>query len=146
MTPHPVPTPERRAELLAATDAAPLVALAERCLEDGDDPVVVRGPEVGMVMLTVREPVARERFHLAEVLVTRAEVELDGVRGWSMRPGDDRVATLAAAVLDAEVEAGRPLAGAVLELCAVTERARAAADAAEWAELEPTAVAFEELD
>ncbi|HSL58535.1 MAG TPA: phosphonate C-P lyase system protein PhnG, partial [Acidimicrobiales bacterium] len=101
-------TRERRAELLAAAPAESLIALAERCLADGTDPVVVAGPEVGMVMLTVREPVARERFHLGEVLVTRAEVELDGARGWAMRAGDDRLATLAAAVLDAEVEARRP--------------------------------------
>jgi len=140
------PTRERRAELLAATPAEALVALAERCLADGADPVLIAAPEVGMVMLTVREPVARERFHLGEVLVTRAEVELDGARGWAMRTGDDRLATLAAAVLDAEVEARRPHAGAVLELCARTERTEADAGAAEWAELGPTAVAFEELD
>lgn len=142
----PTLTPERRAELLAAADPEPLIALAERCLDDGTRPVVVRGPEVGMVMLTVREPVARERFHLGEVLVTRAEVELDGARGWSLRPGDDRLAALAAAVCDAEVEAGRPRSADVVALCRLTERARAEADAAEWAELGPTAVSFEELD
>lgn len=99
-----------------------------------------------MVMMTVREPIAQERFHLGEVLVTRAEVEVDGSRGWSMRMGDDRLAALAGAVLDAEVEAGRPLAGEVIDLCAMTERDERERDEREWDELQPTEVRFDELD
>lgn len=141
----PTHSPERRAALLAVAPADAVVELAERCLAD-DDLVVIAGPEVGMVMLTVREPIARERFHLGEVLVTRAEVERGGARGWSMRLGDDRLATLAAAVLDAEVEAGGESAAAVGELCDRTERDQAADTDREWRELAPTEVRFDELD
>lgn len=138
-------TRERRAELLAASDPTGLAALAERCLETGT-PVLVAGPEVGMVMLQVREPVARERFYLGEVLVTRAEVDLDGARGWAMVLGSDRIRALAAAVCDAEHQGNRARAHEVADLCAATALAVADADARERAELAPTEVAFEELD
>jgi alpha-D-ribose 1-methylphosphonate 5-triphosphate synthase subunit PhnG len=127
----------RRAELLAATNRDDLVDLAERCL--------IAGPDVGMVVLTAREPVESTRFHLGEVLVTRTEVGHRGERGWSMFMGDDRPASLAAAILDAEVAARGPLAAAVEDLCQATELALVARRAEEWAELEPTVVSFEEV-
>ncbi|MFP3906231.1 MAG: phosphonate C-P lyase system protein PhnG [Acidimicrobiales bacterium] len=139
-------SPERRAELLSVAPADLVVALAERCVADDRDLVVVSPPEVGMVMLTIREPIAQERFHLAEVLVTRAEVELDAGRGWSMRLGDDRLAALASAVLDAEVDCGGPLAAAVIELCGRAEREATNEKRREWDELLPTEVRFDELD
>ena len=137
-------TRERRAELLAASDPIALAALAERCLEAGSI-TLVTGPEVGMVMLQVREPVARERFYLGEVLVTRAEVDLEGAGGWAMVMGSDRVRALAAAVCDAEAEGERALAGDVHALCESTERATKEADARERDELAATEVSFEEL-
>jgi alpha-D-ribose 1-methylphosphonate 5-triphosphate synthase subunit PhnG len=147
MTQSPsIPSRERRAELLALAEPDALVALAEQCVESGAAPTVIAGPEVGMVMLTVREPIAQERFHLGEVLVTRAEVEVDGARGWCMRLGDDRMAALAAAICDAEVQAGRAHHDAVLRLCELTEQSDAEARRREWAELGPTEVRFDELD
>lgn len=143
--PSPDLTADRRAELLARAPADAVVALAERCIADVE-PTVLSGPEVGMVMMTVREPVAQERFHLGEVLVTRAEVEVDGIRGWSMRMGDERLATLAAAVLDAEAAAGRPGAADVEELCRLTESLEQDAVDGEWDELGPTRVNFDEID
>ncbi len=139
------PTAERRAELLAVADRDALVSVAQRCLAGGE--VDVRSPpETGTLLLEVREPVVGERFHLGEVLVTRAEVQVGETAGWAMRLGDDHEATLAAAVCDAEVEAGRALAHEVLALCEATAAAQRAAIAAEHAELAPTEVQFEELD
>jgi alpha-D-ribose 1-methylphosphonate 5-triphosphate synthase subunit PhnG len=89
--------------------------------------------------------VAAERFLLGDVMACRAEVELDGQRGWAMRLGDDRAAVLAAAVLDAEVQADRPHAAEVDALCHVVATRRAEREDREWAELAPTIVAFEEL-
>lgn len=140
------PTRERLCELLASAEPATLAGLAERCLDPSDEPTLIAGPEVGMVMMQVREPVAQERFYLGEVLVTRAEVELGGARGWAMVMGSDRVRALAAAVCDAEVQAGRPRAADVLALCEATAQALVETAAAEWAELVPTEVSFEELD
>jgi alpha-D-ribose 1-methylphosphonate 5-triphosphate synthase subunit PhnG len=135
---------EKRAELLAGAGRARLIALAERCLLKGA-PEVTLLPEVGTIALVVREPIVHDRLILADVLVTRAEVAWGGSVGWAMRPGDDRVATLAAAVCDAEVEAARPLAPEVEELCRATAGAQVAESRAMWAELAPTVVNFEEM-
>lgn len=138
-------TPEQRGALLAAADPAELIALADACLSDGTRPEILLAPEVGCVATQVREPVGRERFLLGDVLACRAEVELGGARGWAMRLGDDRAAVLAAAVCDAEAQAGRALAQEVEALCRRVAERVAAAEAAEWAALAPTVVAFEEL-
>ncbi|MEU6270609.1 phosphonate C-P lyase system protein PhnG [Saccharopolyspora shandongensis] len=135
---------EQRAALLAVAEPAEVIELADACLEAAPPPKVLVAPEVGCVSVQVREPIVRDRFLLGDVLACRAEVELDGARGWAMRLGDDRAAALAAAILDAAVESGRARTE-VDELCArVAERQRLAEDT-EWAELAPTIVEFEEL-
>jgi alpha-D-ribose 1-methylphosphonate 5-triphosphate synthase subunit PhnG len=138
-------SPEWRAELLAAAEPASLVLLADRVTATTPCRVLTQ-PRLGMVLFEVREPVAAERFHLAEVLVTEAEVELAGARGWSMRTGDDRLATLAAAVLDAAVEADHPLRTEVEDLCRTTAASLATAAAEQVAQVAATTVSFEELD
>jgi alpha-D-ribose 1-methylphosphonate 5-triphosphate synthase subunit PhnG len=138
---------EERAALLARAKPDELSRLAEEALARTGDPVVLSGPDVGMVMMQVREPVAEERFYLGEVLVTQTEVELAGHRGWCMRLGDDRQAALAGAILDAVAERG--LAAdrtSVEDLCRRVAAREAAAASAEWAEVAPTEVRFEELD
>jgi alpha-D-ribose 1-methylphosphonate 5-triphosphate synthase subunit PhnG len=139
-------TVEQRAQLLADAEPTELVALAERCMEHFGEPNLLTAPETGLVMLQVREPVQRERFHLGEVVVTRAEVHLAGHRGWSMRVGRDRLAALAGAICDAVANAGGTLADEVIALCHRTRDTRTTLDAETWAELATTAVAFEELD
>jgi alpha-D-ribose 1-methylphosphonate 5-triphosphate synthase subunit PhnG len=103
------------------------------------------GPTVGTVALEVREPVAGDRFIVGDVLVTSAEVEWRGKRGWASLLGRDRAAALAAAVCDAEAEASGPLAPEVESLCAGTESALAQAALKEESELARTVVHFEEL-
>lgn len=139
-------TRERRAELLAVAAADDLLATADRLLAEGPELRVVAGPESGMVVLQVREPVAEHRFHLGEVLVTSAEVVLDGHRGWAMRLGDDPPAALAAALLDAAAERGGEWRSAVDAVCGRAEAAARARADREWTELAPTEVRFEELD
>ncbi len=142
-------TAGRRAELLAVAEQSDLVELAERCLQavPGDEPetVVIEPPTVGTIPLCVREPVVGERFILADVLGTQAEVEHRGHRGWAVRLGDDAAATLAAAICDAEAAAGADLAAEVERLCRRTERNLADQAAQEWEELARTEVRFEEL-
>ncbi|MDT0444783.1 phosphonate C-P lyase system protein PhnG [Streptomyces johnsoniae] len=139
-------TRERRCELLAAAGHEEIVTLAERLLADGlPRPTVVQAPEVGMVVLQVREPVEETRFYLGEVLVTECSVELDGVPGWCMRSGDDRIAALAGALLDAVAAAGLPALTDIDALCAAVAERQAAEEAAEWADIQATTVAFEEL-
>ncbi|WP_395161225.1 phosphonate C-P lyase system protein PhnG [Ilumatobacter sp.] len=137
---------ERRAELLAVADDVAVRAVAELCLQRLGEPVIITPPESGIVMMQVREPVVRERFHLGEVVVTRADVELGGHRGWSMRQGTDRVATLAAAICDAAARGGGESASQVEQLCAETARNIERHEADLAASLQPTVVEFEELD
>ncbi|TCP53613.1 alpha-D-ribose 1-methylphosphonate 5-triphosphate synthase subunit PhnG [Tamaricihabitans halophyticus] len=136
---------EQRCALLAEAEPDELIQLADACLGDGARLRVLVSPEVGCITAQVREPVAAERFLLGDVLACRAEVELAEQRGWAVRLGDDRAAVLAAAVLDAEAQAGRDRAADVDDLCrAVAERGHRQAER-EWAELAPTIVEFEEL-
>lgn len=137
---------EQRCELLAEAPADAVIRLAEACLAGAPSPVVVHPAETGTVVLQVREPVEGIRFDLGDVLVTRAQVRWAGHDGWAMRPDDDRIATLAAAVLDAEVERGGPRAGDVTGLCASVAASLAEDRRREWDELAPTVVHFEELD
>jgi alpha-D-ribose 1-methylphosphonate 5-triphosphate synthase subunit PhnG len=141
---EPLP-PGRRAELLAVASGSELVALADRCLEAAPGTQVTGPPTVGTIPLCVREPVVGERFILADVLATQAEVEHRGQRGWAMRLGDDVPATLAAAICDAEAASGSGLAGEVDLLCRRTELSRDDEAAREWTELARTEVHFREL-
>ncbi|MER5939534.1 MULTISPECIES: phosphonate C-P lyase system protein PhnG [unclassified Streptomyces] len=136
---------EQRCALLAEADRAELIELADACIADGAQVRVLVAPEVGCVTAQVREPVLEQRFLLGDVLACRAEVEVAGHRGWAMRLGDDRAAVLAAAVLDAEVEAGRPGAADIDLLCERVASRRERRESQEWAELAPTVVEFEEL-
>ncbi|NLG56424.1 MAG: phosphonate metabolism protein PhnG [Rhodococcus sp.] len=136
---------EEVAGLLAGAPEEDLVALADQCLSDGAEFAVLSGPEVGTIAAQVREPIMYDRFFLGDVLACRAEVLLGGTRGWAMRMGDNRVATLAAAVCDAEVTAERAHAAEILKLCSRIERDMELADRDEWAALAPTVVQFEEL-
>ena len=81
---------EQRLSLLAAAGPDELIEAADRCLARTDDFSVIVSPQVGCISAQVREPILKERFLLADVLGCRAEVELNGVRGWAMRLGDDR--------------------------------------------------------
>jgi len=151
-------TREERWALLAAAGAQELIGLADSCLGAAGGFQVVVPPQVGCVSAQVREPILKQRFLLGDVLACSAEVELDGQRGWALRFGDDRAAVLAMAIVDAAAAAwsadgdedgpsadGDGVAGEIGRLCAeVAERLRRE-EAAEWAELAPTVVEFEEL-
>jgi alpha-D-ribose 1-methylphosphonate 5-triphosphate synthase subunit PhnG len=136
---------EERWALLAAAGGDELIELADMCLEGAPEFAVILPPEVGCVSAQVRDPILRERFLLGDVLACRAEVEVDGVRGWAMRLGDDRAAVLAMAILDAAAETGPDRADEVERLCQRLAQRLRRADDEEWAELAPTVVEFEEL-
>jgi alpha-D-ribose 1-methylphosphonate 5-triphosphate synthase subunit PhnG len=143
-------TREERWALLAAAEGEELIELADACLAAAAEFTVTAPPRAGSVSAQVRDPVRRERFLLGDVLACTAEVELDGVRGWALRLSDDRAAVLAMAICDA---AGASTGGvstgggaaAVDDLCRRVEARLREREAAEWAELAPTIVEFEEL-
>jgi alpha-D-ribose 1-methylphosphonate 5-triphosphate synthase subunit PhnG len=133
-------------ELLAVAEASELIALADELLATHGDPTLVIAPEIGLVMMEVREPVCEERFHLGEVVVTRAEVVIAGHTGWAMRLGTDRVATLAAAICEAIGSSDLADRHLVHRLCERTARHHEAKLATEWEQLAATEVRFEEME
>jgi alpha-D-ribose 1-methylphosphonate 5-triphosphate synthase subunit PhnG len=134
----------QRFEIMAQGTAEPLLALAEAVL--ADTPVtVVTPPRVGMLMLRLREPVVGEVFNAGEVLVTEAQVMLGAHQGYALRLGREPAATLAAAVLDAAVEADHPLTPRILDGLRELAAAEGERQAAAWREVAPTRVAFEEM-
>jgi len=146
-------TREERWALLAAAGSAELIALADTCLGAADAFQVIVPPQVGCVSAQVREPILKQRFLLGDVLACSAEVELDGQRGWALRFGDDQAAALAMAIVDAAAarpaDGDEPSAGGAADeidrVCAELAGRLRQEEAAEWAELAPTIVEFEEL-
>jgi alpha-D-ribose 1-methylphosphonate 5-triphosphate synthase subunit PhnG len=130
----------------AQGDLESLLTLAERVLdESGDTVTVVTPPRVGMVMLRLREPVDGTVYNAGEVLVTEARVALDQHEGYAMRLGRAPELTLAAAVLDAAVEARHALTSDILAQLAVLDTAEQARQLAAWREVAPTRVVFDEM-
>lgn len=137
---------EERAELLAAADVTAISDVADQLIALHGEPLVISPPETALVALDVREPVESIRFRVGDVLVTRAEVDMSGHAGWAIRPGDDHLGALAAAICAAVGDSGIAGADLVDSLCARTSALKAAADQAEWADVITTRVEFEELD
>ncbi|WP_254761720.1 phosphonate C-P lyase system protein PhnG [Natrinema marinum] len=135
-----------RFELIAACEEATLAQFADDVLE-GDPPLSVRQePRPQLLMQRVREPVERRPFNLGEVLVTPAEVELEGTRGFAMVAGKRERAALSGAIVDAAVAAGReetPAIVAALEDVATRQREQRRR---EWARSKHTAVEFETME
>jgi alpha-D-ribose 1-methylphosphonate 5-triphosphate synthase subunit PhnG len=135
-----------RFELIAACEGATLARFANDVLED-DPPLSVRQePRPQLLMQQVVEPVERRPFNLGEVVVTPAEVLLDGEPGFAMVPGKAERAALSGAIVDAAVATGHRLSDAITtELAAVADQ-QTEARAAEWARSQHTAVEFETME
>jgi alpha-D-ribose 1-methylphosphonate 5-triphosphate synthase subunit PhnG len=135
---------ERRLEALSAADEGRLVALADEVLRDFTVEVD-RGPSVGLLMVRVEEPSERLPFNFTEVTVSEAEVSSGPHRGYAMVMGRSTGKALAAAVLDAALEAGHPLA---TRIEAELEEALAQDEAKwrrRWARVAPTTATFEDV-
>lgn len=135
-----------RFEMIAACDGATLEALADDVLGTGPSLRVLQEPRPQLVMEQVVEPVEGRPFNLGEVLVTAAEVELDGERGFAMVAGKAEAVALGGAIVDAAVQADHEMAnwiGVTLEAAAAEadERRRE-----RWAESRNTTVEFESME
>ena len=130
----------------AGAESERLMTLAEQVLADSGEAVsIVTPPRVGMMMLRLREPVHGTTFNAGEVLVTEAQIALGGHQGYAMQLGRAPEVALAAAVLDAAVEAAHPLTSDILAGLATIEEAERARQLAAWGEVVPTRVAFDEM-
>jgi len=108
----PTPVAPRRpgvikARLLAAIGAAgtdEVAALLDRLWSQAEFRVE-RAPRAGLVMYTVRDPFDTP-FHLGEVLVSEAEVALDGQIGYGAVCGDEPERALLLAAVEAAEGSG----------------------------------------
>jgi len=133
---------DERFALLAIGDAEAIMTLAETLL-DTTDVTLIMPPRVGMVMLQMRDPVAGETFYAGEVLVTEAQVTLGGHDGYAMRFGREPEPTLAAAILDAALEAGHMLTPQILAHLTATAAAEQERQRADWHAVIQTRLAFD---
>lgn len=135
-----------RFELIAACDGATLATFANEILKD-DPPLSVRQePRPQLLMQQVQEPVERRPFNLGEVLVTPAEVELAGTRGFAMVPGKAERAALSGAIVDAAVATDHERTPAIVEMLEDTANRRREERRQAWAESKHTAVKFETME
>ena len=136
-----------KARLLAALPAAApeeIAVLLDRIWPMGGFRVQ-QPPRTGLVMLTVRDPFDTP-FHLGEVLVSEAEVCLDGHTGYAAVCGDEpEQALLVAAVAAAECAGRANVLDAVRALLGPLEAKRADQKALSSKLSAATAVCFESM-
>lgn len=135
-----------RFEQIAGCDGDTLGRLANEVLASDPPLSVIQEPRPQLVMHQVREPVEHRPFNLGEVVVTPAEVELDGVRGFAMLPGKAERAALSGAVVDAAIAGDHDRRAAFEDELERAAAARETARRREWAESRHTTVEFETME
>jgi len=128
--------------LIAACDGGTLARFANEVLADDPSVSVRQDPRPQLVMQQVREPVERRPFNLGEVLVTPAEVDLDGARGFAIVPGKNERAALSGAIVDAAVAAGHGTTPEIVEALEDVDARRREKRRRAWAESKHTTVDF----
>lgn len=107
---------------------------------------VIRKPAKTLVMVRMRETVAKAAFYLGELLACEALVELDGQKGFALMAGDDTQKVFCAAVLDAVCKTELPEKEAVVQALEAEEKAIAAKKAQEIKTHAASRVQFHTLD
>jgi len=135
-----------RFERIARCDESTVARLANEIL-DADPPLEIRQePKPQLLMQQVREPVERRPFNLGEVLVTPAEVELDGERGFAMHPGKSERAALSGAIVDAAIAGGHERAEEMTAALRAAVERREAKRTRQYSESQHTEIAFETME
>jgi alpha-D-ribose 1-methylphosphonate 5-triphosphate synthase subunit PhnG len=135
-----------RFELIAACDGDVLARFANDVLASEPSLRVLQEPRPQLLMQRVVEPVERRPFNLGEVVVTPAEVVLDGVRGFAMVAGKAERAALSGAIVDAAVAGGHELSETITSALDRAAREREREREREWAESRHTTVEFETME
>lgn len=117
-------SPERRFAALSLAERDVLSATAELILAAAPTTTVVRGPRTATMLVELTESVQEQPFHVGEVVVSEAEVRVEGHAGHGLVVGDDIERALAAAVCDAAAEAGVLLADVEALVRSTEERVR----------------------
>jgi alpha-D-ribose 1-methylphosphonate 5-triphosphate synthase subunit PhnG len=133
-----------RCETLAQATAADARRLADLVMDGSlGDVLVVTPPTVGMLMARAVDGARSETFNLGEVLVSEARVSIAGQEGWGMVMGADSAHALAAAIVDAGLEAGHCASARIDRELGHLAAALAHAQSADLDAVAPTRVHFE---
>ena len=92
--------------VLSRCDEGRLKAFADPLVAVLGDIEVIEN-RTGLVMLPMRDSAQGTNFHLGEILMSEAHIEISGVAGFGMRRGRDLEAAMAMAVVDACIALGR---------------------------------------
>jgi alpha-D-ribose 1-methylphosphonate 5-triphosphate synthase subunit PhnG len=107
---------------------------------------VLQNPDEGMVMLTVRESARNSLFHMGEVFVTEARVQVGEALGLGLVRGFDEELALDLAVIDAAYNGGLQIVALweteLLNSLAVLQNR----DKEDFEKVLATQVAFESMD
>ena len=105
---------KKRFEILAQTDSAALLPIADEILQT-TEVEVLKKPETSLVMLRASDSITGSPFNMGEVLVTESEVRLGNHIGYSLIMGEEPQRSLAAAIIDAALESGHASAFSIEE-------------------------------
>jgi len=105
---------------------------------------IARPPRAGLLMMKVTDSLATD-FYVGEILVTEAEVTLNGQRGYGMIIGEEPRKALARAATDALLRGGQPevLCRQVCECLEHAQQRQREKNATEAALIASTKVSFD---
>jgi alpha-D-ribose 1-methylphosphonate 5-triphosphate synthase subunit PhnG len=132
--------------MIAACDESPLMELAESVLDSGVEVEILQEPKSQLVMQRVKEPVEAKPFNLGEVLVTAAEVKIEGERGFAMVAGKTKPKALSGAIVDAAVESKYIAPDEAEEVLKAGIADKKNRRREQWSESRATAVEFESME
>jgi alpha-D-ribose 1-methylphosphonate 5-triphosphate synthase subunit PhnG len=135
-----------RFEMIAACDEETLVVAANTILDGETEIRILQEPAPQLVMHQVTEPVEKRPFNLGEILVTAAEVELEGERGFAMIAGKSEAKAISGAIIDAAVAAEHPHSKTIATNLEEAVTARENRRQRQWAESRATTVEFETME
>ena len=93
---------------LCECDLEPLKGLVSQ-LEQSHAVTVRRSPAVCLTMIPAEDSLEQQKFYLGEAVTTECEVVVDGLPGFGLCLGDEPVRAYCVAVVDALLQADRPL-------------------------------------
>lgn len=136
---------KRLSGILAKCGVSEIKELAEPLMEKY--PVsVLRRPAKTMVLIRMKETVARADFYLGELLAVEAMVEMAGAKGFALLAGDDPDKALYTAVIDAAVNSSLGEREDILRRLEEKETQQQKKEMLEIAMHTATRVKFETLD
>lgn len=136
---------KRLSRILVKSPTETLKNLAEPIMKD--TPVkILRKPAKTMVMVRMKETIAKADYYLGELLACEAMVEVSGVRGFALMAGDDMDKVLYGAVIDAALKLDTPYSQEVMKVLLEQEERIKQQEQEEIRMHQATQVKFETLD